>query len=105
MKTDRQPLKADCGVGTGAAVGHHRKEWLYMLEPKDVTCSCGHVTHLANRKLLCIKCGKYVFYSEEERKAHRRLTLYVTIVLALALGFVAYFFVEMVLGPLRLLME
>jgi len=54
---------------------------------------------------MCIKCGKYVFYNEQERKAHRRLALFVTTVLALALGFVAYFFVEMILEPLKLLME
>lgn len=76
-----------------------------QLDPKDVTCSCGHVTRLANRKLMCIKCGKYIFYNDEEKKAHRRLTTFVTLVIVLALGFVAYFFVEMVLGPLRLLME
>jgi len=73
--------------------------------PKDVPCPCGHVTTLTTRKLMCIKCGKYVFYNEQERKAHRRLTLFVTTVLALALGFVAYFFVEMILEPLKLLME
>ena len=73
--------------------------------PKDVPCPCGHVTTLTTRKLMCIKCGKYVFYNEQERKAHRRLTLFVTMVMALALGLVTYFFVEMVLGPLKLLME
>jgi hypothetical protein len=76
-----------------------------QLQPKDVTCACGHVTNLTTRKLLCIKCGKYVFYNEQERKIHRRQTFYVTAVLVMALGFVAYFFVEMVLGPLKLLME
>jgi hypothetical protein len=76
-----------------------------QLQPKDVACPCGHITNLTTRKLLCIKCGKYVFYNEDERKAHRRMTRYVTVVVVLALGFVTYFFVEMVLGPLKLLME
>ena len=76
-----------------------------QLLPKDVVCSCGHSTNLTTRKLLCIKCGKYVFYNEQERKAHRRQTLYFTVVIVMALGFVTYFFVEMVLGPLKLLME
>jgi hypothetical protein len=76
-----------------------------QLAPKDVACSCGYVTRLATRKLLCIKCGKYVFYDEHEKKAHRLQTLYITGVMALALGFVAYFFVEMVLEPLKLLLE
>jgi len=73
--------------------------------PKEVSCPCGHATTLTTRKLMCIKCGKYVFYNEEEKKAHRRQTLFVTTVLVLAMGFVAYFFVEMILGPLSLLME
>lgn len=76
-----------------------------QLTPKDVTCACGHITRLANRKLLCIKCGKYVFYNEKEKNAHRRQSFFVVTVLALGLGMIAYFFVEMVLGPLSLLME
>jgi hypothetical protein len=54
---------------------------------------------------MCIKCGTYVFYDEQEKKAHRRQTVFVTTVLIMALGFAAYFFVEMILGPLSLLME
>jgi hypothetical protein len=74
-------------------------------KPKDVTCACGHITNLTTRRLLCIKCGKYVFYDENERKAHRRQSLYVTAILVLALGFVTYFFVEIVLGPIMSLVE
>jgi hypothetical protein len=70
------------------------------LQPRDIACSCGHVTRLASNKLLCIKCGKYVFYDEAAKRAHRRQTLYATTILVLALGFVAYFFVEIVLVPL-----
>lgn len=76
-----------------------------QLSPKEIPCPCGHVTTLTTGKLMCIKCGKYVFYDEQEKKAHRRQTLFVTTVLILALGFVTYFFVEMILGPLSLLME
>ena len=70
------------------------------LNPRDVTCSCGHVTTLASKKLLCIKCGKYVFYNENEKRAHQRHAFYVTSIIVLALGFVAYFFVELVLKPI-----
>lgn len=76
-----------------------------VMKSKDVACSCGHVTSLANRKLRCVKCGKYVFYDEHEKQAHRRQTLYIMSVLVLALGFITYFFVEMVLKPVKLLME
>jgi hypothetical protein len=41
-----------------------------------------------------------VFYDEAAKRAHRRQTLYATTILVLALGFVAYFFVEIVLVPL-----
>ncbi|MBI5579112.1 MAG: hypothetical protein HY895_08155 [Deltaproteobacteria bacterium] len=76
-----------------------------QLKPKDVACACGHITSLTTRKLLCIKCGKYVFYDESEKKLHRRQSLYVAAIIVLALSFAAYFFVEMVLGPLLLLIE
>jgi hypothetical protein len=55
---------------------------------------------LTSQKLLCIKCGKYVFYDELARRSHRRQAFYATTILVLALGFIAYFFVEIVLGPL-----
>jgi len=93
-------LAEDCFV-----IQEHLKEGIMQLQTKDVACSCGHITSLTTRKLLCIKCGKYVFYNEAERKAHRRQSLYFTVVVVMALGFITYFFVEMVLGPLKLLME
>jgi hypothetical protein len=71
-----------------------------QLKPRDITCACGHVTTLSTKKLLCIKCGKYVFYDEREKQTHRRQAFYVTAILVLALSLVAYFFVEIVLRPL-----
>jgi hypothetical protein len=87
------------------AVQKHPEEWSMQFKPKDVACACGHITNLTTRRLLCIKCGKYVFYDENEKKVHRRQSLYVAAIIVMALSFVAYFFVEMVLGPLLLLME
>jgi hypothetical protein len=71
-----------------------------QFKPKDIPCSCGHVTTLTSKRLLCIKCGKYVFYDENEKRAHRRNALYVTSLIVLSLGLIAYFFVELVLNPL-----
>jgi uncharacterized paraquat-inducible protein A len=76
-----------------------------QLRPKDVACSCGHITNLTTKKLLCIKCGKYVFYDENERKSYKRQSLYVAAIIVMALGFFAFFFVEMLLNPLMLLLE
>jgi hypothetical protein len=73
------------------------------LAPREIACACGHVTTLTSRKLLCIKCGKYVFYDEKERKAHRFQSWYVTAVIVGALALMVYFFVELVIHPLRLL--
>jgi hypothetical protein len=79
------------------------EEWIMQLKPKEVACSCGHITTLTSAKLMCIKCGKYVFYDELQKRLHRRHSLYITAVIVLALTLVAYFFVEMVLRPLALL--
>jgi hypothetical protein len=102
-----QKCKADSDQAPEAHVvlPKQKEEWIMQLQPKDVTCLCGHITSLASRKLMCIKCGKYVFYDEHEKKTHRRQSLYLTAVIVMALGFVTYFFVEMVLGPLKLLLE
>ncbi len=70
------------------------------LSPKDIQCRCGHTSTLQSRKLLCIKCGKYVFYDSSERRRHRFNTIYVIAMLALAAGFVTYLFVEMIAEPL-----
>ncbi len=67
-----------------------------LLPAKDVRCKCGHTTTLSTRKLMCIKCGKYVFYDESERRRHRNQMLYMTAMLALGLGVFVYLFIEMV---------
>jgi hypothetical protein len=81
------------------------EEPLMVLMARDVVCRCGYVSTLTTRKLLCIKCGKYLFYNEVERKAHLRQTLYFIAVIFMAMGTMVYFFVEMILTPLKLLME
>jgi predicted nucleic acid-binding Zn ribbon protein len=67
-----------------------------LLAAKDIRCQCGHVTTLTTRKLMCIKCGKYVFYNDTERRRHRNSMLYLTAMLALGLGVFIYLFIEMV---------
>jgi len=71
-----------------------------QFKSKDVPCPCGHVTTLTSKRLLCIKCGKYVFYDENEKRSYRRNALYVTSLIVLSLGLIVYLFVEMVLNPL-----
>jgi hypothetical protein len=70
------------------------------LPPKDVVCKCGHVSSLETHKLLCIKCGKYVFYNSQEKHRHHAKTIYAVVMLALGLGFITYLFIEMIVTPL-----
>jgi hypothetical protein len=71
--------------------------------PKTVACNCGHITTIECPRLLCIKCGKSIYYNEKEKKSHRYQTWYVTSIIAMVLGFMVYFFVEMILKPIKML--
>ena len=70
------------------------------LSPKEVTCACGHVSTIERNKLLCVKCGKYIFYDDREKKRHKMNTIYVVVMFAAALGFLTYIFLEMIVNPL-----
>ena len=70
------------------------------LPSKEVVCQCGHVSVLETKKLLCIKCGKYVFYNPQEKRRHQAKTIYAVVMLALGLGFITYLFLEMIVTPL-----
>ncbi|MGB5422847.1 MAG: hypothetical protein WBN03_11850 [Desulfobacterales bacterium] len=67
---------------------------------KEIQCQCGHVTTLQSKKLRCIKCGKFVFYDEKEKRRHTTNQFYVVAMLALAIGIITYLFVEMIVEPL-----
>jgi len=70
------------------------------LPPKDVVCDCGHAFTIERKKILCTKCGKYVFYNAEERRKHKMNTAYIVIAIASALGLITYFFIELIATPL-----
>ena len=70
------------------------------MPPKDITCKCGHISTLQTAKLLCIKCGKYVFYNDKERRRHQMATYYTVALFLMAFGFLAYLFMEMIVTPL-----
>jgi hypothetical protein len=70
-----------------------------QLTSKQVQCSCGNTSELTTNKLLCIKCGQYVFYTQDEKRSYQRHKIYVAIVFVSGLALFAYFVVEMVLIP------
>lgn len=70
------------------------------LSSKEIQCPCGHVITLQSKKLRCIKCGKFVFYDEKEKRRHTTNQFYAVAMLALAIGIITYLFVEMIVEPL-----
>ena len=70
------------------------------LPPKDVVCDCGHALTIERNKILCIKCGKYVFYNAAERRKHKTNKMYIVLAIASALGLITYFFIELIAKPL-----
>ncbi|MFZ0243154.1 MAG: hypothetical protein WAL90_16050 [Desulfobacterales bacterium] len=70
------------------------------LPPIDIECPCGHVTTLQTKKLRCIKCGKFLFYDDKEKRRHGTNQIYFVAMLSAAIGIVTYLFVEMIVRPL-----
>ena len=67
---------------------------------KEITCQCGHSMTIAMDKIRCIKCGKYVFYTEKDQHRHRVSSIYFVLILAAVIGFLTYLFIEMIVEPL-----
>ena len=67
---------------------------------KETTCQCGHSMTIAMDKMRCVKCGKHVFYDEQEQRRHRFASIYFVLIFAAAAGFLTYLFVEMIVRPL-----
>lgn len=66
---------------------------------KEIRCACGHVSRLTSAKMLCVNCGKYVFYDPREQRRHRQNTIYMLAIMALGIGMFLYFFIEIVAVP------
>jgi hypothetical protein len=48
----------------------------------------------------CIKCGKFIFYNEEEERRHKTTQFYTVAMLVAAIGIITYLFIEMIVDPL-----
>lgn len=70
------------------------------LPSKEIQCQCGHVMTLQSKKLRCIKCGKFLFYDENEKRRHTTNQIYFVAMLVSAIGIITYLFVEMIVRPL-----
>lgn len=70
------------------------------LAPKQVECQCGYTFESTKPKAWCEKCCRPVFYYEKDRRNHKLSSYYMMTVMAAALMFVTYLFVEMIARPL-----
>jgi len=70
------------------------------LAPKMVECRCGHAFESSKSKAWCEKCCRPVFYYEKDQRRHKLSNYYMITMMAAALMFVMYLFVEMIARPL-----
>jgi hypothetical protein len=70
------------------------------LPPKELTCECGNKFMSQQRSNWCRSCGKQVFYNSKEQKKARFNQIYMTVVIAVSIGLVSYFIIEMIITPL-----
>jgi len=69
------------------------------LPPKEVTCRCGNSFTSQQHSNWCNKCGKQVFYDPKDQRKGDISKLYLTVLMVLVIGFLTYFFIEMILTP------
>jgi hypothetical protein len=67
---------------------------------KEITCQCGHSMTIKMNKMRCVKCGKYVFYTEKEQRRHRLSVIYGVAAFVSVICFLTYIFIEMIVVPL-----
>jgi hypothetical protein len=66
----------------------------------ELKCKCGAVIHTAKKKDWCDKCGKLVFKNPEAQRQHKFNQLYIMGAVAVGLGSLVYFFMELILKPI-----
>ncbi len=71
-----------------------------QLAPKTVQCKCGHSFESSNNKAWCQKCCSPVFYHEKDQRNYKFGNYYMYTMIATAIMFVAYLFIEMIAKPL-----
>ena len=75
------------------------------LPPKELTCVCGNTFISQQRSNWCRSCGKQLFYNEADNRKNRFNRIYITLIMVMFIGIVAYFFIEIVLTPLLSLQQ
>ena len=68
--------------------------------PKELTCECGNRFVSQQRSNWCRACGKQIFYDLKGKKKSRSNQIYITSIVVIVIGLLAYFFIEIILTPL-----
>ena len=70
------------------------------LPPKEITCECGNRFVSRQRSNWCRACGKQIFYDLKDKKKGNLNQIYITFIVVIVIGLLAYFFIEIILTPL-----
>jgi len=69
------------------------------LEPKQITCRCGHSFTIDRHRSWCEKCCDAVYYHEKDRNKYRNNNIYVIGLILAAVTFLTYVFIELIASP------
>jgi DNA-directed RNA polymerase subunit RPC12/RpoP len=69
------------------------------LPSKEIVCDCGNRITSQQRSNWCPKCGRQVFYDPKDKLKGRINRIYITALMALIIGLVTYFFIELIVTP------
>jgi hypothetical protein len=67
---------------------------------KTVECQCGNTFETDKHKSWCQGCCRPVFYHEKDQRNHKFSNYYMYTMIAAAIMFVSYLFIEMIARPL-----
>lgn len=67
---------------------------------KEMTCTCGNTVTVDRKRVWCTQCGKPVYHDPKAQRLHRLNNFYLTGLIILVLGFLAFIFIEVVAVPI-----
>jgi hypothetical protein len=70
------------------------------LPPKELTCECGNKFISQQRSNWCRSCGKQIYYDPKEQKKAKSHQFYMIAIIAITIGLITYFIIEMIITPL-----
>ncbi len=70
------------------------------LNPKQLTCRCGHTFTTDRYRTWCEKCCEAVYYDAKDKNKFRLDSMYVVGIIVAVVTFLTYVFMELIASPL-----